>query len=122
MGCLEPYQEGLSNLMSPLTMSTFGLFLLSLINNNNMHGPKLPPNESPKTFPRHYLQQTIDNGPYFHINHKKVSELLIKNADSLYLTIRIFMDKVYLKLRNICMVVIYILSYIKRKDAKYKIL
>ena len=44
-------------------MPTFGLFLLSLINNNNMHGPKLPPNESPKTLPRHYLQQTIDNRP-----------------------------------------------------------
>lgn len=49
--------------MSPLCMPTFGSFLLSLINNNNMHGPKLPPNESPKTFPRHYLQQTIDNRP-----------------------------------------------------------
>ena len=62
-GCLEPSQEGLSNLMSALPMPTFGLFLLSLINNNNMHGPKLPPNESPKPLPRHYLQQTIDNTP-----------------------------------------------------------
>lgn len=84
-----------------------------------MHGPKLPPNESPKTFPRHYLQQTIDNGPYFHINHKKVSELLIKNADSLNLIIRIFIDKVYLKLRHICMVVIYILSYILKERMLY---
>lgn len=63
MWCLEPAQESLSNWMSPLPMPTFGLFLLSLINNNNMHGLKLPPNESPKTFPRHYLQQTIDNRP-----------------------------------------------------------
>ena len=63
MGCLEPSQEGLSNLMSPLPMPTFRLFLVSLINNNNMHGPKLPPNESPKPLPRHYLQQTIDNRP-----------------------------------------------------------
>lgn len=63
MWCLEPSQESLSNLMSPLPMPTFGLFLLSLINNNNMQGLKLPPNESPKTFPRHYLQQTIDNRP-----------------------------------------------------------
>lgn len=36
-----------------------------------MHEPKLPPNESPKTLPRHYLQQTIDNRPQFYINHKK---------------------------------------------------
>lgn len=63
MGCLEPSQESPSNLMSPFLIPTFGLFLLSLINNNNMHGLKLPPNKSPKTFPRHYLQQTIDNRP-----------------------------------------------------------
>lgn len=59
----KPSQEGPSNMMSPLPMPAFGLFLLSLINNNNIHGPKLPPNESPKTFPRHYLQQTIENRP-----------------------------------------------------------
>lgn len=63
MGCLEPSQESLPNLMSLLPTPTFGLFLVPLINNNNMHGLKLPPNESPKTFPRHYLQQTIDNRP-----------------------------------------------------------
>lgn len=61
MGCLESSQEGPSNMMSSLPMPIFGLFLLSLINNNNIHGPKLSPTESSKTFPRHYLQQTIDN-------------------------------------------------------------
>lgn len=43
--------------MSLLLFQTFGLFLLSLINYNNMHKPKLLPNESPQTYPWHYLQQ-----------------------------------------------------------------
>lgn len=59
----RPSQEDPSNTMSHLPMPAFGLFLLSLIKNNNIQGPKLSTNESPKTFPRHYLQQTIDNRP-----------------------------------------------------------
>lgn len=41
----------------------FESLVLSLINNNNMHAPKLPPNESHKTLPGLYLQHAIDNRP-----------------------------------------------------------
>lgn len=63
MGQLGTSQGATPNSGLPFPVSPFGSLVLSLINNNNMHAPKLPPNESHKTLPGLYLQHAIDNRP-----------------------------------------------------------